>query len=196
MENHAAEANELELGELLPRAMRRDSVLEGTGAAPSARPQHVGGRIVLAVTTLIVGNAVLSAAIAAIAVVAKSSVSLASPLDFFAAFALTFPLSALVAGLVWIGSTQRLPAFELATFWVVGVIGVTYLAGLVGIDDAVMAEMVASAQSLGDSWFTQTFGITGEYLSYYTWVPFLGGTVTGYVTGAICVRLARVNRES
>ena len=193
MEHHAAEAaNELELGELLPRAMRRD----GAAGPPTTRPERsaIAGRIMLAVATLILGNALLSAAVAGMAVVAKSSAALGSPLTFPGAFILTFPLSVLVAGLMWLASTERLHAFEIAAFGVLGAVGVTYAAGL-GIDDTTMAEMLASARSLGGSWFVQTFGIIGEYLTYYTWVPFLGGIVTGYAMGAICVRLAHFDRE-
>ncbi|MGH3434765.1 MAG: hypothetical protein ACRDQB_18225 [Thermocrispum sp.] len=181
-------ANELELSELLPRAVRRNPAFQASESSVSV------ASMALAVVTLIFGNGTLSAAIAGMSVAAKNSATVGSYLTFADAFILTLPLSVLVTGLVWLGSAERLNAVELAAFGVFGAIGITYLAGKLGIDGPTMSDMIASAGSLGGNWFMQAFGIIGEYLAYYTWVPFLGGIITGFAMGGICAHLSHPDR--
>lgn len=189
MEDRAADpGSELEFADLLPSAVRRHR-----GYQAASRSVSVAS-LALALVTLVFGNGTLSAAIAGMSVAAKNSVTVGSALSFADAFVLTLPLSLLVTGLVWLGSAERLNAVELAAFGVVGAIGITYLAGKLGIDGPAMAEMLASAGSLGGGWFTQVFGIIGEYLTYYTWVPFLGGIITGFAMGWICAHLSNPDR--
>lgn len=189
MEDRLADpAGELEFADLLPSAVRRHR-----GYAAANRTLTLTS-LALAIVTLVFGNGTLSAAISGMSVAAKNSATIGSALTFADAFVLTLPLSLLVTGLVWLGSTERLNAVELAAFGVVGAIGITYLAGNLGIDGPAMAEMLASASSLGGNWFTQAFGIIGEYLTYYTWVPFLGGIITGFAMGWICAHLSNPDR--
>lgn len=150
----------------------------------------------LAVLALFAGTGTLSAAVAGMSVAAKSSASVGSYLSFADAFILTLPLSVLVTGLVWIASAEQLHPFALASAGVLGAIGITYLAGELGIDGPTMSDMLASANSLGSNPLVQAVGVVGEYLTYYTWVPFLGGVITGFAMGWICARLANPNASA
>lgn len=182
------EASELELSDLLPSAVLRNPSYQAVNRAASATS------LALAVVALVFGNGAFSAAIAGMSVAAKNSATVSSYLSFADAFLLTLPLSMLVTGLVWLGSAERLNSVELAAFGVLGAIGITYVAGELGIDGPAMSDMLASVGSLGGNWFVQAFGIVGEYLMYYTWVPFLGGIITGFAMGWICAHLSHPDR--
>lgn len=183
------DASELELSDLLPSAVLRRPSYQAVNRAASVTS------LALAVVTLVFGNGAFSAAIAGMSVAAKNSATVSSYLSFADAFILTLPLSVLVTGLVWLGSVERLNSVELAAFGVLGAIGITYVAGVLGIDGPAMSEMLASVSSLGGNWFVQAFGIVGEYLMYYTWVPFLGGIITGFAMGWICAYLSHPDRR-
>lgn len=182
------EVSDLELSALLPESVR------------SGRPHQAVRRAVstasfgLAVVALIFGNGTISAAVAGMSVAAKNSATVGSYLSFADAFILTLPLSILVTGLVWLGSTERLHPVGLATAGVLGAIGITYLAGELGIDGPAMSEMLAAASSLGSNPVLQAVGVVGEYLMYYTWVPFLGGIITGFAMGWVCAYLSHPDR--
>jgi hypothetical protein len=181
------EVSDLELSELLPTSVR------------SGRPHQAVRRAVstasfgLAVVALIFGNGAISAAVAGMSVAAKNSATVGSYLSFADAFLLTLPLSILVTGLVWLGS-ERLHPVGLASAGVLGAIGITYLAGELGIDGPAMSEMLAAASSLGSNPVLQAVGVVGEYLTYYTWVPFLGGVITGFAMGWVCAHLSHPDR--
>lgn len=122
-------------------------------------------------------------------VVASFAISEAPHLAFFDAFVLVLPLSMLITGVAWAAFAERMRSLTLWTIGILGAVVITYLAGRLGIDPATRDAMSAAIESVGSSPWVRPFGVLDAYLTYYTWVPFIGGIITGLATGWTCHRL-------
>jgi hypothetical protein len=146
-------------------------------------PRTGATSIGLALVALAAGTTAFSAIVSAFAATE------ASQLEFVDAYVLVLPLSVLVAGISWAAFREQAHPLALAFAAVVGALGISYLAGRLGIDVATRDAMAAAIESVGSSPWVRPFGVLDAYLTYYTWVPFIGGIVAGLATGWTCFRL-------
>jgi hypothetical protein len=174
---------EIETSKVLPAAVQNSDTFKKINGPVAA------GSAGLAVVAFVFGNGGLSAVVSGLSAAAKGSTTVGDYLAFINAFILTLPLSICATVIVWLVLAGQVKSIGAVAMCVIGVLVVTYIAGNLGVDGPSMTEMTNAVARAGSNPIQKGFALVGEYLDYYTPIPFFGGAITGGLTGLIMFRL-------
>ncbi|MEU5259662.1 hypothetical protein [Amycolatopsis sp. NPDC021455] len=182
----APDSNEIEdtpVRELLPPGVRDSHPVETAGKTVTT------GALGLAIVAFVFGNGSLSAVVSAVSTAAKGSATVGSYLTFANAFILTLPLSVSVAAVAWAAFEGKIKSAGAMGACVIGALVVTYVSGHLGIDGPALSQMDTALAAAGSHPLQKAGAIVTVYFEYYTVVPFLGGVITGILTGRACFKV-------
>ncbi|MEV7099719.1 hypothetical protein AB0M80_43575 [Amycolatopsis sp. NPDC051045] len=179
----STEIEDMPIRELVPPGARDSHIVKTAGSTVAA------GSLGLAMVAFVFGNGSLSAVVSAASAAAKGSGTVGPYLTFANAFVLTLPLSVCVAAMAWAAFEEKIKSVGAVSGCVVGALIVTYVSGNLGIDGPALSQMETALARAGSHPLQMAGAVVKVYFEYYTVVPFLGGVITGILTGRACFKV-------
>ncbi len=174
---------EVEVSKIVPRKVRDSREFKEINQSVAA------GATALAFVALVLGNGTAAAVTSSVTVALRAETTVGSYLTFGQAFFLTLALSASAAFFTYLTYEGQMKSYGALGLWVLvtlAIAGVSQAMGFAGPSASDLAEVAG-----GSSPVLAFVRVLTAFLEFYTLVPFLGGLITGFLTGRVIARLGR-----
>jgi hypothetical protein len=172
----------IEVSKIVPESVRKSTTFKEINQGVAT------GSAGLAVVGVIFGSGTAAAAVSGVAVAFSTKTTVGSYLTFGQAFLVTLALSASTALLTYFTYKGQMKSYGAVGLWLLATLVITGATQALGFPGPTVAQLESAAG--GHNPILAAVLMLAEFLAFYTLVPFLGGLITGVITGRVIFKLS------
>jgi hypothetical protein len=184
-EDPFADVKDVEVGDLLPASVRDHPLYDDTAR------RIVAGSFGLSIIALLFGQGTVSAVVAGGSMVLKNAPTVGAYLSFVQAFFLTLALSVSATIFSYMTCKGLMRSYGAVGLWVIASVFIAGTLNAMGLGGPTLEAINTGLSHAPSNPIAQGLALMGVFLQYYTVGPFLGGLLTGGISGSILLRFDR-----